>query len=128
MNLGTSEHNSDFPHLIQPVSEFDLSHQVLSDRALSKSEKRAILSSWASDANAVESRPWLGLRQGAANPVSLAAILTVLQLLDGEPPRPRGGAGVRPRREHAFRLHTLSELQRQDEAHESRAASAAKRF
>ena len=88
MTLGTLERHSDFPRLIQPVSEFDLPDQVLSDRTLSKSEKRAILSSWASDANAVESKPWLRLRPGAARPVSLAAILKALQLLDGEPPGP----------------------------------------
>jgi hypothetical protein len=62
----------------------------LSDTALSRSEKRAILSSWASDANAVESKPWLRLRPGTAHPVSLAAILDALQRLDDElPPRAR---------------------------------------
>ena len=96
MHLGTSERNLDFQPFIQPASEFDLPDQVLRDEALSKAEKRAILSSWASDANAVESKPWLRLRAGAARPVSLAAILDALQRLDDEPP-PAGRAAIRLR-------------------------------
>lgn len=68
--------------------------QVLRDEALSTAEKRAILSSWASDANAVEQQPWLRLAPGHATPVPLRAILDALRRLDDDPP-PKGGAAVR---------------------------------
>ena len=94
MNLEMSERNSDFQTFTQPVPLFDLPDQVLSAEALSRSEKRAILSAWASDANAVESKPWLRRRPGTAYPVALAAILEALRRLDDEPP-PRGRARIR---------------------------------
>ena len=48
-------------HLLNPAAVFDHPRDVLNDPDLTKQEKRAILSSWASDACAVESMP--GLRQ-----------------------------------------------------------------
>lgn len=69
--------------------------QVLRDDTLSIADKRAILSSWASDANAVEQQPWLRLAPGHRNPVPLRAILDALQRLDDDDPPPKGGAAIR---------------------------------
>ena len=85
MNLEMSERNSDFQTFTQPVPLFDLPDQVLSAEA-PRSEKRAILSAWASVANAVESKPRLRRRPGTADPVSLAAVPEALRRLDDEPP------------------------------------------
>lgn len=72
---------------------------VLNDRKLSTPEKRAILSSWASDMFAVESRPDLREVPGMGRPIRLADILAALRCLDGDddddPPR---GGGIAMRR------------------------------
>ncbi len=70
--------------------------QVLHATALSRSEKRALLSSWASDARAVESKPWLRHIPGRAEPVPLASILAALRRLDDDfDPPPKGGIAIR---------------------------------
>ncbi|PZA12064.1 hypothetical protein DNX69_08550 [Rhodopseudomonas palustris] len=74
---------------------YDHPDQVLRDDALSIADKRAILSSWASDANAVEQQPWLRLAPGHRNPVPLRAILDALKWLDDDEPPPKGGASIR---------------------------------
>lgn len=74
---------------------YDHPDQVLRDDALSIADKRAILSSWASDANAVEQQPWLRLAPGHRDPVLLRAILDALQRLDDDDPPPKGGASIR---------------------------------
>jgi hypothetical protein len=81
--------------MIHSASAFDQPDQVLRDRRLSKAEKRTILSSWASDAHAVESQPWLRLIPGSGQPVPLATILSALCRLDDEDPPPKGGAAIR---------------------------------
>ena len=55
---------------------------VLADRTLDVREKRAILSSWASDACAVESMPALRQPPGAESPVSFDEIMDALVSLD----------------------------------------------
>ncbi|WP_080964232.1 hypothetical protein [Rhodopseudomonas palustris] len=87
---------------------YDHPDQVLRDDALSTADKRAILSSWASDANAVEQQPWLRLAPGHRNPVPLRAILDALQRLDDDDPPPKGGASIRLSGERAAR-HDLSD-------------------
>ena len=77
------------------ATDYDHPDQVLRDDALSTADKRAILSSWASDANAVEHQPWLRLAPGHRIPVPLRAILDALQRLDDDDPPPRGGAAIR---------------------------------
>ncbi len=52
----------DFTSLLHPAAAFDHPRDVVNDPDLTVYEKRAILSSWASDACAVE------LRSGAAAP------------------------------------------------------------
>lgn len=66
---------------------------VLSDGSLDVDQKRAILSSWASDLFAVESCPWLRSVPGVPEPLRVGDIFAGLRALDDDPPR--GGACVR---------------------------------
>lgn len=70
--------------LLSPARHYDHPDQVLRDARLSLVEKRAILSSWASDACAVESMPALRMPPGAPRPVSFDAIMDALRRLDGQ--------------------------------------------
>ncbi|MCG6207594.1 hypothetical protein LPW26_23360 [Rhodopseudomonas sp. HC1] len=95
LELRTSPGILDHPALDQPATGYDHPDQVLRDDTLSTADKRAILSSWASDANAIEQQPWLRAVPGSGRTVPLAAILAALRRLDdGEPP-PKGGAAIR---------------------------------
>ena len=107
MNLEMSERNSDFQTFTQPAPQFDLPDQVSGAEA-PRSEKRAILSAWASDANAVESKPRLTRHPGTADPVSLAAVPEALRRLDDEPP-PKARNEIR--RRHLARSIDFPELQ-----------------
>jgi hypothetical protein len=66
-----------------PVSHYNSPADVLEDEALSASEKRVILSSWASDMYAVDSQPALREIPGIGRPMRLADILAALRQLDG---------------------------------------------
>ncbi len=68
---------------------------VLHDSKLSRDEKRAILSAWASDMYAVESAPGLRAIPGHPAPLRLDAILNALRALDDDDPPPRGGMALR---------------------------------
>ncbi|MBZ9857973.1 hypothetical protein LB566_29755 [Mesorhizobium sp. CA13] len=68
--------------LLSPARHFKHPNEVLADDALDLWEKRAILSSWASDACAVESMPELRLPQGVERPVSFDQIMEALCKLD----------------------------------------------
>lgn len=68
--------------LIHPAQFFNCPEDVLRDATLDMQEKRAILSSWASDACAVESMPALRKPPGAAKPITFDAIMDALQQLD----------------------------------------------
>jgi hypothetical protein len=84
--------------VLNPAAVFNHPREVLSDRDLAREEKRAILSSWASDACAVESAPNLRRPPGAASPVTFDEIVDALKALDAEPTPPRpGGVAVRRR-------------------------------
>jgi hypothetical protein len=72
-----------------PVSHYSSPTDVLRDEALSASEKRIILSSWASDMYAVDSRPALRKIPGISQPVLLRDILTALRQLDEDHPSRR---------------------------------------
>lgn len=83
--------------LLHPSSAYAHPREVLNDADLTLYEKRAILSSWASDACAVESAPELRLAPGSDKPVAFDDIIDALRTLDDdrpEPPRP-GGAKMR---------------------------------
>lgn len=81
-------------HLLNPAAVFDHPRDVLKDPDLTTQEKRAILSSWASDACAVDSAPTLRHLPGAKAPVSFEEIADALRSLDHDPTRPRPGGIV----------------------------------
>lgn len=69
--------------LLSPARHYKHPDDVLRDGTLDVGEKRAILSSWASDACAVESMPALRHPPGAWQPISFDAIMDALRRLDG---------------------------------------------
>ena len=87
----------DLNALLHPASAFDHPRDVVNDSDLTRHEKRAILSSWASDACAVASAPGLRQPPGARAAVTFDEIIDALRSLDDpEPPRP-GGKSMRLR-------------------------------
>jgi len=74
--------NGPLGRLLRPAIGFNHPMDVLKDPDLETGERRAILSSWASDANAVESHPTLRLLPGSDDPVPLSEILAALSRLD----------------------------------------------
>jgi hypothetical protein len=87
----------DLNALVHPGTVFDHPRDVVAHPALSLSEKRAILASWASDASAIASCPALRAPDGLKNPVTIDAILEALGELDRGPHHPPGGKPVRLR-------------------------------
>jgi hypothetical protein len=87
----------DFTALLHPGTVFEHPGDVVSHPALSLSEKRAILASWASDASAIESCPALRAPESLKAPVLIDEILNALCDLDGGPRRPPGGKPFRVR-------------------------------
>ena len=87
--------SGDLNPLFHPAAHSASPDDVLNNETLSASEKRVILSSWASDMYAVESCPALREIPGMGHAIRLAEILAALRRLDGDdhdPPRPGGGA------------------------------------
>jgi hypothetical protein len=76
----------DLDTLLHPASAFSHPQDVVSDPDLTLGEKRAILSSWASDACAVESQPALRRAPGAKQPVDFDDIVDALRSLENGPP------------------------------------------
>jgi hypothetical protein len=74
--------------LLWPAQVYAHPRDVLADEKLSLAEKRAILSSWASDACAVDSMPALRQAPGAPAPVTFDDVMQALRELDGCAPRP----------------------------------------
>jgi hypothetical protein len=74
----------DWMAYVDPAQVFSDPDDVIRDEALSLQEKRAILASWASDACAVESSPWLRSWPGSGKSVPVDHILRALVSLDGE--------------------------------------------
>ena len=67
---------------LRPAVGYDRPSDVLKDPDLDHEQKRAILSSWASDASAVRDRPAMRWLLGAPAPVPLAEVLEALRRLD----------------------------------------------
>jgi hypothetical protein len=82
----------DFDALLHPAQAFDQPADVVNDPDLTLSEKRAILSSWASDACAVEAFPALR-RPPGTRPVMFDDVMDALKALD----RQAEEMGFRPR-------------------------------
>ena len=78
--------------LLSPARHYKHPADVLRDGTLHLNEKRAILSSWASDACAVESMPALRQPPGAGQPISFDSIMDALRQLDGIDSRLSNGA------------------------------------
>ncbi len=91
-----------------PAAHYSSPAEVLNDKELSIPEKRIVLSSWASDMYAVESRPDLREIPGTGHSVRLNDILAALRQLEGgaddDPPR-GGGVPMRLRRPWAAAAH-----------------------
>jgi hypothetical protein len=67
---------------------------ILAAPNLKANEKRSILSSWASDLHAVESKPWLRRVPGLDATIVLNDILRALQSLDNDDNDPPKGGGA----------------------------------
>jgi len=68
--------------LLSPARHYRHPDDVLRDATLDRGEKRTILSSWASDACAVDSMPALRQPPGAQKPVAFDDIMDALRRLD----------------------------------------------
>ena len=87
----------DLDAVLHPGTVFEHPRDVVSHPALSLSEKRAILASWASDASAIASCPSLRAPEGLKAPVAIDEILEALCALDDGPRNPPGGKPMRMR-------------------------------
>lgn len=67
---------------VRPAIGFLSPDDVVKDPHLTNLDKRAILSSWASDASSVQDEPTLRWLLGTAEPVPLADVLAGLKRLD----------------------------------------------
>lgn len=81
---------------LRPAVGFEHPDDVLKDPDLDIEQKRAVLSSWASDASAVKDQPALRWLLGAPAPVPLAEVRAALARLDRPPP---GRSPARTRKE-----------------------------
>ena len=81
------------------ASGFTHPSEVLASSSLDAVEKRCILAAWASDAFAVESKPWLRQVSGSRDPIPLSDILQALRRLDDDDddPPPGGRAAAIPK-------------------------------
>ncbi len=73
------------------ASTFSYPREVLANPFLDKLQKRCVLATWASDAFAVEGKPWLRQLPGSAMQVRIGDIIAALKMLDdddGPPPCP----------------------------------------
>lgn len=67
---------------LRPAVGFAHPRDVLRDPGLDRAEKRAVLSSWASDASSVRDQPTQRWMIGTPNPVPLADIQEAMGILD----------------------------------------------
>ena len=74
--------DDDLDLLFHPARRYERPADVLADPELSMDERRAILSSWASDACAVESAPTLRRPPFAPAPVTFDEVMDALLKLD----------------------------------------------
>lgn len=74
--------NADVDQLLHPRRFYARPSDVIADELLTIDERRAILSSWASDACAVESNPPLRRPSFAAAPVTFDEVMDALLRLD----------------------------------------------
>lgn len=82
--------------LLAPAKHFKRPPDVLDDAMLDLQKKRAILSSWASDACAVESMPGLRQPPGADQPLFIDQIMDALRQLDAAVGHPAASSQPSP--------------------------------
>ncbi|WP_024508559.1 hypothetical protein [Bradyrhizobium sp. ARR65] len=97
-----------FNALLHPGTVFDHPRDVVSHPTLSLAEKRAILSSWVSDASAIASCPALREPSALKAPVTVDEILEALSELDDGPRDPGGGKPQHPPGGKPNRLQSVS--------------------
>jgi hypothetical protein len=86
----------DLNAILHPSTVYNHPRDVLTDTALTRAEKKAILASWASDAAAVSSAPALRASPVGGAIGSIDEVLEALATLDHDGPRhPPGGAKIR---------------------------------
>jgi hypothetical protein len=82
---GSPASDREIDQLLHPSRFYTRPSDVLADHLLTVEERRAILSSWASDAYAVESNPALRQPPHASEPVTFDEIMDALLQLDRLP-------------------------------------------
>ncbi|WP_231733405.1 MULTISPECIES: hypothetical protein [unclassified Phenylobacterium] len=89
MRLATSEHvireqglAAALERWLRPAVGYDHPREVLKDPELTRDEKRAVLSSWASDASAVQDQPTMRWLLGTPEPVPFREVREALERLD----------------------------------------------
>ncbi len=75
---------AELERLLQPARYFRHPRDVVGDATLTTAEKRAILSSWASDACAIESMPALRQIPASGRVVKFDEVIDALPELDGK--------------------------------------------
>jgi hypothetical protein len=73
---------TEMEQVLHPERAYERPGQVLADSRISLAERRAILSSWASDACAIDSNPLLRQPPGSSEPVTFEEIMDALAELD----------------------------------------------
>jgi len=66
------------------AATFNHPREVLASPFLDVVQKRCVLATWASDAFAVEGRPWLRQIPGSTSEIRIGDILSALRALDGD--------------------------------------------
>lgn len=89
MRPTTAHIDAEFQTFLHPGTRYDHPRDVVRDQSLSLQEKRALLSSWASDASAIASCPSVRAPAGLRSPVSIDEILEALCALDRDDEAPR---------------------------------------
>jgi hypothetical protein len=93
--LPTTDHDIHVHSIL--ASTFSHPDEVIANEILTAKEKRCVLAAWASDAFAVEGKPWLRQLPGNDTPVALSDIMRALRRLDDDDTPPdRGGAAQWP--------------------------------
>jgi hypothetical protein len=85
----------DLNDLLHPAQAFEHPCNVVTDPDLTLNEKRAILSSWASDACAIEAAPALRYAAGGKRPVRFDDVMEALRTLDKQAQDTQNGARYR---------------------------------
>jgi hypothetical protein len=97
------------------ASTFRHPREVLANPFLDALQKRCVLATWASDAFAVEGKPWLRQIPGTNRQIRIGDILAALKVLDGDdgpPPRSQAALVLKPITRTRAIGQTASEVRR----------------